>query len=234
MVPTRRLIILVLAAAPLFLAGALIKAFVGLGVLYVMALVTCVLGDALIRPRRKRLVITRRMPERISLGMPTRVVFEIRNESRRSLDIHLAENLPPELSADPVRLHLHLAGGQKAELAYQLSAHKRGRFSLGDVFVLLGYMARFARYHLPLLVLLSDPRIGELAGPSSPVTKGGSLCPSRCHRRIDGAQRGTGQHASQGCLGAGCAPQPTHHRPDQSLHPDQDLESVIKTARLEF
>jgi uncharacterized protein (DUF58 family) len=133
--PTRRLIILVLAAAPLFLAGALITAFVGIGVLYVLALVLCVSGDALIRPRSKQLMITRRMPERISLGIPTRVVFEIRNESRRSLDIHLAENLPAELSAHPARLHVHLAGRQKVELAYQLTAQKRGRFSLGEVFV---------------------------------------------------------------------------------------------------
>ena len=137
MLPTRRLIILVLAAAPVFLAGTLVNAFVGIGVLYLMGLVLCILGDALLLPRSAQLVITRRIPERISLGVSAQVAFEIRNESRRALDIHLAENLPLQLIANPPRLRTRLAPGQKAELTYQLTANRRGRFSLGEVFVRL-------------------------------------------------------------------------------------------------
>lgn len=153
MLPTRRLMILVSAAAPLFLAGTLIDAFVGIGVLYLLALAACLLGDRLIRPRRKQLVIHRRIPERISLGIPTEVVFEIRNESRRGLDIHLAENLPPQLMAVPARLHIRIPGRQTAEVTYQLTGQKRGRFTWPDVFVRTlpsqGLLYRQVRYPLP-------------------------------------------------------------------------------------
>lgn len=137
MLPTRRLIILLLLAAPLFLAGTLIDAFVGLGVLYLICLTVCVLAHALMLPRGTQLAVSRHIPERISLNVPARVTFAIHNESRRGLTIELAENLPLELSARPARVQTYLARSQKTELVYQLTARKRGRFTLDEVFVRL-------------------------------------------------------------------------------------------------
>ena len=137
MLPSRHLIVLVLLAAPLFLAGALVDAFVGIGVLYLIGLTIWTLGEAAMLPRGGQLVVTRRLPERISLGVPARAGFEIRNESRRTLDVHLAENLPLPLNAQPARVRSVLARAQKAEVTYQLTAHKRGRYALDEIFVRL-------------------------------------------------------------------------------------------------
>lgn len=133
MLPSPRLIILVMAAAPLFLGGALFDPLLAIGVIYVGALGVYALVDALLLPRRRSVEVEHTAPERLSLGVPTRIVFEVRNRCRRPVEIHLAADLPEDLNAQPAQCGGMLAPGARGTFEYRLTAHKRGRYSLGAV-----------------------------------------------------------------------------------------------------
>ena len=133
MLPSPRLIILVMAAAPLFLGGALFDRLLAIGVIYVGALGVYALADALLLPRRQSVEVERTAPERLSLGVPTRIVFDVRNRCRRPVKIHLAADLPEDLSARPAQCGGTLAPGARGTFEYRLTAHKRGRYSLDAV-----------------------------------------------------------------------------------------------------
>ena len=105
MLPSPRLIILVMAAAPLFLAGALYEGAAAVGVLYVIVLALYTSLDALLLPRRRHIAVTRSIPERISVGYPTVMRFTVENRTRRRIQVQLAQDGPEEIdiSADAVR-----------------------------------------------------------------------------------------------------------------------------------
>ena len=62
MLPSPRLIILVMAAAPLFLAGALFEGATAVGVVYLMVLAFYTAFDALLLPRRRHVTIRAACP----------------------------------------------------------------------------------------------------------------------------------------------------------------------------
>jgi uncharacterized protein (DUF58 family) len=152
MVPSLRLMILVMAAAPVFLAGALFEGATAVGVLYVLvlALYTCL--DALLLPRRRQIAVTRSVPERVSVGYPTAIRYTVENHTRRHVQVRLAQDCPEEIdisssqpSPRPSALRLPPAGGgfltctlgpgESAELECRLTAHQRGTHQLGRLFV---------------------------------------------------------------------------------------------------
>src|SRR5512146_1941782 len=98
MVPSPRLMILVMAAAPLFLAGALFEGATAVGVLYVLvlALYTCL--DALLLPRRRQITVTRSVPERVSVGYATIIHYTVENHTRRHIQVQLAQDCPEEIN----------------------------------------------------------------------------------------------------------------------------------------
>jgi len=95
------LILLALAAAPLFLAGALYEGAAAVGVLYVLVLTLYTGLDALLLPRRRQIVVTRTLPERVSVGYPTVLRYTVENRTRRRLQIELAEDCPQEIDLAP-------------------------------------------------------------------------------------------------------------------------------------
>ena len=79
MLPSLRLVIMIMAAAPLFLAGTIYDVCTGLGVVYIILLASYTTFDALILPRRKGISVERITPERVSLGVPTVISFQVRS-----------------------------------------------------------------------------------------------------------------------------------------------------------
>jgi len=132
MLPSLRLIILVMAAAPLFLAGTIYDVFIGIGVIYVILLTLYATFDALILPRRRKILVKRITPKRISLGFPTRIVFEVQNYSRRQVEVHLAEDAPSTIDVTPAKCQVILGPGDRRTLEYRLVAHQRGRYELSN------------------------------------------------------------------------------------------------------
>ncbi len=135
MVPSPRLMILVMAAAPLFLAGTLYEGAAAVGVLYliVVALYTCL--DALLLPRRRQITVTRSIPARVSVGYPTVIRYAVENHARRRLQIQLAQDGPGEIDISPRTCQAVLKPGQSADLECHLTAHQRGTPRLGRLFV---------------------------------------------------------------------------------------------------
>lgn len=126
---------MVMAAAPLFLAGTLYEVCVGIGVIYVILLTLYTAFDALMLPRRQSIHIKRTTPDRISLHVPAHIVFEVRNLSRRQVKIQMAEDAPATMDVRPAICQTILYPGQTKTFGYRLVAHQRGQFKLSDVYV---------------------------------------------------------------------------------------------------
>jgi len=135
MVPSPRLMILVMAAAPLFLAGALYEGAAAVGVLYVIVLALYTSLDALLLPRWRHIAVARSIPERISVGYPTALRYTVENRTRRRVQVQLAEDGPEEIDIVPPECQAVLRPGQSAELECRLTAHQRGTHHLGRIFV---------------------------------------------------------------------------------------------------
>jgi len=133
MIPSKRFIILLLLAAPFFIAGSMIGAFTALGILYISILLLLALVDILFYPRQSSILMRRVIPERLSLSMPSSVAIEVENVGLRSAVIDIAERLPPDMEvvekAHPIRVNRLT----RAMLKYKLTAHKRGKYPLSEV-----------------------------------------------------------------------------------------------------
>ena len=144
---------MVMAAAPLFLAGTLYDVFVGIGVLYTFFVILYAALDALLLPSRRKIQVDRITPERISLGFPTPITFEIQNLCRRQIEVQLAEDVPVTMDLTPVKCRAVLGTGERRTLEYRLTAHQRGRFELSDVYVrvlpVMGLLYRQFKMKIP-------------------------------------------------------------------------------------
>ncbi len=154
--PTPRLVVLVAAAAPMFLAGGLHDAFSAAGIVYLAIVSVYVLLDALFLPRRSQIILTRAVPNRVSIGVPTRVAFEIKNRTRREVEIRMADDLPARLEAIPSSCVARIRAREDCRLEYRLLATQRGRYLLSraDVRVLprLGLLYRQFSVQLPATI----------------------------------------------------------------------------------
>lgn len=137
MLPAPRLMFLVMAAAPLFLAGAFFPPFTGVGVLYLILLAVWAVVDAVTLPRRRDVDIRQAHPARMSLGVPNLVALELLNAGRSRLHIALAEDLHDSMTAEPDLHHVTLEPRERAKLEYHLTPTRRGRYELGRVDVRL-------------------------------------------------------------------------------------------------
>jgi uncharacterized protein (DUF58 family) len=124
-----------MAAAPLFLVGTIYDMSVGFGVVYIILLMLYTAFDALTLPRRRHIRVERIAPDRVSLNVPTRIVFEVQSLCRRQVQVQLAEDAPATMDVCPVRCQAVLKPGQRRTLEYRLVAHQRGRYELSDVYV---------------------------------------------------------------------------------------------------
>lgn len=144
--PSRRLLVLVVAAAPLFLvADALALAADAL-------LLTAAVADAVLAPGPDRVGVDRAVPDRLGLGETAAVAIEVTNGSPRPARVRVTDDLPPGLArggddggasppaADPFRgdgavLECRVPGGGGRSVTYGLRGEERGTAVLGDVHV---------------------------------------------------------------------------------------------------
>jgi uncharacterized protein (DUF58 family) len=128
LLPTRRLLWLLAAAAPVFLYDARLGVWLDLFLLALMA------ADGLLVPPAAKLMVERKWPRRVSLGATTEAALELQNLSGRTLRVRVTDDLPPILSregedvADVVVRPL-----EPARVAYRVHADRRGDAHFGDV-----------------------------------------------------------------------------------------------------
>lgn len=127
-IPTRRTLALLAAAALLFLADWRYGVWVDVTLLVLMA------GDALLVPRPGQLRVARKAPRRISLGAVTEETVEIENRSSRAVRVRVTDDLPELLAREggDVREVVVPAEGRETVL-WRLRADRRGDAELGDV-----------------------------------------------------------------------------------------------------
>jgi len=130
MLPSSRLILLVLGASPVFLAGSLYPPLLPAAFFYLLFAAVYAVCSAVTLPSRKDVRINRVVPERISVGVPTRIFVDIENLSRRTLRISLAENITEEMHISPGTLSATLCARERTTLEYRLTVNRRGKFDL--------------------------------------------------------------------------------------------------------
>lgn len=130
MLPSSRLILLVLGASPIFLAGALYPQLLPVAFFYLLFIFFYTIYSVITLPSKKDVRINRVVPERISVGVSTRIFIEIENLSRRTLQISLAENIAEKMHISPNIFKTTLSAGKRAVLEYRLTINERGKFDL--------------------------------------------------------------------------------------------------------
>lgn len=164
MLPSRRLIVMLLAAVPVLLAGAASEAMASLGLLYLLVLLAYAAIDALLLPGRRSITIRRIVPERLSLGALGQFAVEVHNAGRRRVEINLADDLPEGLEPAGPTPTAVLGHRQHRTVEYVIRGCRRGRHELGamDVRVLpaMGLFYRQFRLHIPAEVHVFPDLVG--------------------------------------------------------------------------
>jgi len=152
MLPSARMIIMILGVVPIFLAGAVFEPLTAVGVIYVLVLLTYAAFDVLLLPRRRQFTIERIVPERISLGVPTRIALAVHNGSRRRVEIRLAADSPENVEARPAECRGIFGPGARGTLQYRLLARQRGKHKLGglDVRVLPSFGLFYRQFRVDI------------------------------------------------------------------------------------
>lgn len=146
MLPSGRFILMVLGACPIFLAGAAYEGLAAVGILYLLLLAAYALADVCLLPRRNSIGIERRVPPRLSVGVPAEFSVTLRNLSRRTVQIAVAEVLPDGLDLHTAAPKVPLQHRQQTTLHYSLIARQRGRMDIGPIDVrILPAMGLFYR-----------------------------------------------------------------------------------------
>jgi uncharacterized protein (DUF58 family) len=130
MLPSPRLVIAVLAAAPLFLGGVLAPPLTAIAIAYLLGLLAWSIVEAFLTPGRAKVSVAREVPARFSIGEPAAVGYRVHNRSRRRVFVTIAEAVPETMSVDPEAASVDLAPGEERTIECSLTALQRGRHAL--------------------------------------------------------------------------------------------------------
>jgi uncharacterized protein (DUF58 family) len=150
MLPTPRLLLLLLLGAPLIAGAAFGPLFVALALLYFTALLGLLVSDLLLTPRPNMLEVERINDSRLSIGAVNLVTILLANRSARPLSFTLRDEHPDAIAADTRFIDGTLAAYGVFEAQYHLTPVQRGDYQFGDTVLryrsLLGTFLRQARY----------------------------------------------------------------------------------------
>lgn len=120
------------------------------------ALAAIVLADLATVPRRRSFSIQRQSERIVSLGKPHSVTLTVAHHGRRRRRIWLRDDQPAEFHVDRAEFTASLAGASRATLSYQLTARRRGAFTLATVYLKANSLGGFWQRHVhcPVSTLL--------------------------------------------------------------------------------
>jgi uncharacterized protein (DUF58 family) len=150
MLPTPRLLVLLLLAAPLIALSAFAPWLVWLAALYVVAVAGLAVSDALLAARPGQIEVERVHDQRLSIGAENAVTLILANASPRPVAFTLRDEHPHEFPADAALLRGVVPAYGVAEARYHVRPLRRGDYAFGDVVLRyrgpLGAIERQARY----------------------------------------------------------------------------------------
>jgi uncharacterized protein (DUF58 family) len=152
MLPTPRLLILLLAAVPLIALAAFAPGLIWLAVFYLLIVGGLAVTDAALAARPAQIEIERVHEPRLSLGAENLITLILANATPRPVSFTLRDEHPHEFAADAEFLRGTIPPYDVAEARYHLRPPRRGDYAFGDVTVRfsgpLGAIVRQARYPL--------------------------------------------------------------------------------------
>lgn len=152
MLPTRRLLILLLLAAPMVALSALAPGLIWVAVAYIVAVAIYTVCDAALAARPEQIEVERIHDQRLSLGAENLVTVILANATPRPVAFTLRDEYPHEFPADAGFLRGTIPPYDVAEARYHVRPLRRGDYSFGDVVVRLrgplGAIERQVRYRL--------------------------------------------------------------------------------------
>ncbi|HLL85261.1 MAG TPA: DUF58 domain-containing protein, partial [Longimicrobium sp.] len=134
MIPAGRLwVALCLLSLPAMLAGFLGGLWPVL--LLVDALLLLLAAVDFLLARRVPLEVHRTVPRKLSVGVGNRFDVHLHHRAGRPSEVIIQDDLPDELSAEPMPLELTLPPHSRSKAHYRATPAKRGKFQLGDLHV---------------------------------------------------------------------------------------------------
>lgn len=150
MLPTPRLLILLLLAVPLIGGAALMPPLIWLAGFYVLLVAGMVISDLVITPKPGVITVERINDQKLSLGAENLVTLLITNASPRPLTFRLRDEYPDSFPSDAQFLSGVLPPLDLYEARYHVRPLKRGDYQFGDVVLryqsLLGMLQRQVRF----------------------------------------------------------------------------------------
>lgn len=152
-VPTRRLVILVAALAPVWLVSESERG-AGIALIVTALLVAAVVLDALTAPAHWQVEIDRAVPDRIGLGDTVEASYVVQLTAGRAFRFSLYDDLPRGVRAATARgdARYTVRVGAPCVIPLQLTGAERGEWPLGDIVARvdgwLGLVRRTLRWQL--------------------------------------------------------------------------------------
>lgn len=156
MVPTTRLLALLLAPALLVAGASLLPELLACAAVAFTGALVLVGLDWGLAPRPGQVRVARRHEPRLSLGAPNAVWLDVHNAAPRALTLRLRDEVPAECEASALVLTARVAPGASAAVGYTLRPLRRGDHQFGAVTLRwlgpLGLLWRQATYPLAAAV----------------------------------------------------------------------------------
>lgn len=133
MLPTPRLLALVLLAAPLIAGAAFVPFLSWVTVIYLLLVGGVLISDVLLSPQPNQIEVERLHERRLSLGAPNLITILVTNTSPRPLRFTLRDEYPVEMPVDADVLAGVAEPLGLCELRYHVRPQRRGDYQFGDV-----------------------------------------------------------------------------------------------------
>lgn len=133
MLPTPRLLLLVLLAAPLIAGAAFAPWLSWVAVIYVLMVGGVLVSDVLLSPQPDQIEIERLHDQRLSLGAANLITILVTNAASRPLRFILRDEYPVEMPVDADLLAGVAEPFGLCELRYHVRPQRRGDYQFGDV-----------------------------------------------------------------------------------------------------
>ncbi|WP_298483109.1 DUF58 domain-containing protein [uncultured Chloroflexus sp.] len=133
MLPTLRLLVLVLLAAPLIAGAAFAPLLSWVAVIYLLLVGGVLISDVLLSPRPDQIEVERLHDQRLSLGAANLITVLVTNAASRPLRFTLRDEYPVEMPVDADLLAGVAEPFGLCELRYHVRPQRRGDYQFGDV-----------------------------------------------------------------------------------------------------
>lgn len=150
MIPTPRLLLLLLSGALLIAGSGLARALLWLTLLYFLMVVVLIAVDLIMTPDPQQIEVERLHDTKLSLGAENLITVLLANRSRYNLRFTLRDEYPYQFRSDTVVVAGELPGYDICEVQYHVRPLQRGDYQFGDINLryrsLLSTFVRQARY----------------------------------------------------------------------------------------